>query len=155
MKNLLLPFCCILLFALTHILSGQVYAGKQTPVSAEVDNSPMNKAIKASLFMTPDSTQKNSKETQKNPNNSPFQKLNIKVYPNPGNGLFTVEMNNKKPMGFRFKVYNLTGKEVLTEVNRPVTACKTTLNLTSFSDGIYLLSIQTGEHKKVIKLLKQ
>jgi hypothetical protein len=135
---------------LTPILPGPLYAGDEIPVSVGVSATQSTQ-----LIQTSDSTKKDARTLQDDYENGPFQKLNIKVYPNPGNGLFNVEMNNKEPMAFRFKVYNLTGKEVLTEAARPVTACKITLNLTPYSDGIYLLSIQTGEHKKVIKLLKQ
>jgi len=155
MKNLLLLICSTFILSLTIALSGQVFAGMKTCVAAEGVDSRVNQALRASLIVAPDSTQQDPKKTQRESKKGPFRELDIKVYPNPGSGLFKVEMNNKEPMAFRFKVYNLTGKEVLTEAARPVTACKTTLNLTPYSDGIYLLSIQTGEHKKVIKLLKQ
>ena len=150
MKNVLPLLCGTVLLFLTYIQPADVYAGGEIPVSMEISGKRTTQTIQAA-----DSTKKDSRTLQDDQKKGPFHGLDIKVYPNPGNGLFNVEMNNKEPMAFRFKVYNLTGKEVLTEVTRPVTACKTTLNLTPYSDGIYLLSIQTGEHKKVVKLLKQ
>ena len=150
MKNVLPLLCGTFLSFLIYIQPADVYAGAEMPVPMVLSGEQTNQTIQAA-----DSTKKASKTLQDEQKKGPFHELEIKVYPNPGNGLFKVEMNNKEPMAFRFKVYNLTGKEVLTEVTRPVTACKTTLNLTPYSDGIYLVSIQTGEHKKVIKLLKQ
>ena len=81
--------------------------------------------------------------------------LDIKVYPNPGNGKFTVEIDNQKPLAFQLAVFDLTGKEILHKDEQPVIRCKTSINLTSHNDGIYLLKIQTGRHQKVIKLVKQ
>jgi hypothetical protein len=147
MKNFLPLFCSTFLFLLIYILPADGYVAADIPVTPERTGE--------GIIQAPDSTREASRTLQDALKKGPFHQLNIKVYPNPGKGLFNIEMNNKEPMAFRFKVYNLTGKEVLTQETRSVTACKTTLNLTPYSDGIYLLSIQTGNHKKVIKLLKQ
>ena len=84
-----------------------------------------------------------------------FEGVHFKLYPNPGNGLFHVEIDNIIPMELEFGVYDLTGKEIWQQKVRCQTGCKTTINLRRFNDGIYLLKIQSGNRQKVLKLLKQ
>lgn len=67
----------------------------------------------------------------------------IKVYPNPSNGLFTIE--NSKPIK-QLKIYNLYGQLVYTE--RP-SSTKTTVDLTHLPAGMYLCNIDNS----IIKLM--
>lgn len=84
-----------------------------------------------------------------------LQDLQIKVYPNPGSGIFHVEINNPRPMQFNFGIYDLTGKEIWQRTLMASMGCKTSINLHPYNDGIYLLKIQAGNQQRVIKLLKQ
>jgi len=103
-----------------------------------------------------DSTQQENL-LQKNTNQptGSFQEVHFKVYPNPGQGMFHLEIHNKTSMPFDFGVYDLTGKEIWQKNTPCVAGCKIDINLQSFNDGIYLLKIQSGNQQKVLKLLKQ
>lgn len=107
-----------------------------------------------------DSTRDTSKtehflEKDQNQPAADFKGVQFKLYPNPGNGVFHVEIDNITPMNLEFGVYDLTGKEIWQQKIRCETGCKTTINLRRFNDGIYLLKIQSGNRQKVLKLLKQ
>lgn len=65
----------------------------------------------------------------------------ITVYPNPNQGIFTVEVENFNPT-LRFEVYNILGQRV-TFIQ--LTSPKTQLNLSACSNGVYLYRlISTG-----------
>lgn len=103
-----------------------------------------------------DSTQQeNLLQQNTNQPTGSFQDVHFKVYPNPGQGMFHLEINNNTYMPFDFGVYDLTGKEIWQKKTRCVAGCKIDINLQSFNDGIYLLKIQSGNQQKVLKLLKQ
>lgn len=95
------------------------------------------------------------REPPRNIQKPTLQNLQIKVYPNPGNGIFHVEINNKRPRQFKFGIYDLTGKEVWQRTLMASIGCETSINLHPYNDGIYLLKIQAGSQQRVIKLLKQ
>ncbi|MBS3808123.1 MAG: T9SS type A sorting domain-containing protein [Bacteroidales bacterium] len=100
------------------------------------------------------SLQKNLPDNKNQPAVS-FKDIHFKVYPNPGQGMFHLEINNKKYVQFDFGVYDLTGKEIWQKNTRCMAGCKININLRPFNDGIYLLKIQSGNQQKVLKLLKQ
>ena len=95
------------------------------------------------------------REPPRNIHNPTLQDLQIKVYPNPGSGIFHVEINNTRPRQLKFGIYDLTGKEIWQRTLMASIGCKTSINLHPYNDGIYLLKIQSGNQQRVIKLLKQ
>lgn len=101
------------------------------------------------------SLQENRRKKNKNRPEVSFEGIHFKVYPNPGQGMFHLEFNNKTYMQFDFGVYDLTGKEIWQKNTRCMAGCKIDINLQPFNDGIYLLKIQSGNQQKVLKLLKQ
>ena len=73
----------------------------------------------------------------------------IKVYPNPTNGFFTVNSSTQLES---VNVYNLSGQLIVCE---KVGTTEANINTESWSNGIYLIDIQTEEGKKTtIKLVK-
>jgi hypothetical protein len=77
----------------------------------------------------------------------------IKVYPNPGNGLFNIE--SSIPVFRSIKVTNLRGEEVLQKHN--VSGESYQLDLRSFQDGMYFLYIDADDSDAInaFKLIKQ
>jgi hypothetical protein len=77
----------------------------------------------------------------------------IKVYPNPGNGLFTIE--SSVPVYRSIKVTNLSGQEVFLKNN--VSGGSYQLDLRSFQDGMYFLYIDVDDSDSIhaFKLIKQ
>ncbi|MFB6340616.1 T9SS type A sorting domain-containing protein [Saccharicrinis sp. FJH62] len=66
----------------------------------------------------------------------------FEVYPNPGNGLFTVELANNEKIK-QIQVTDLNGKTVYNEGADG--GMKETLNLQSLASGIYMLKVETGD----------
>ena len=77
----------------------------------------------------------------------------IKIYPNPGNGLFNIE--SSVSILKRIRVSNLNGKLVLEKNN--VSGESFQLDLRSFREGIYFLYIETEDSDGIhaYKLIKQ
>lgn len=70
----------------------------------------------------------------------------IKLYPNPNNGEFVIEVNNKAAN--TVVVTDITGRELLNTTSQNE---KTTINLSNYSSGVYYVKINT----EVIKVVKQ
>ena len=76
---------------------------------------------------------------------------NVLIFPNPSNGMFYLQKNDGK---LNYKIYNLIGQELKTGIFIQESEI---LDLTSFSDGIYLLNIVSGDSNKMknFKLIKK
>jgi hypothetical protein len=76
--------------------------------------------------------------------------LHFEVFPNPSSGIFNLVLNHETTNNFRFEVYDLLGKRILTGV--PVTK-NTTIDLSEFNKGIYLLQLINETNRFVQKLI--
>ena len=76
----------------------------------------------------------------------------VKLYPNPSNGLFTLELNNSNNEEFIVEIYNVIGKIVYTA---KISDNLTDINITEMSAGIYYVSINNGVNRKVSKIMIQ
>ncbi|MGK0377724.1 MAG: hypothetical protein ACJA1Z_001535 [Patiriisocius sp.] len=74
----------------------------------------------------------------------------IKLYPNPTNGLITIETNSSIK---EVKVFNLAGQLLKTESN--IQNAQTTLNIEAFPTGIYFANVKTERGEKVFKIVKK
>lgn len=66
---------------------------------------------------------------------------NIEIYPNPGNGMFTINLNLENPDDIN--VYNILGEKILNYPNEKITN-QLKLDLTNQENGIYFIQIKTG-----------
>lgn len=73
---------------------------------------------------------------------------NIEVYPNPSTGIYTIDLNEDAQV----EVYDLLGKVVYTG---KVQAGKTTLDISNYKAGLYLLNVKSEKEYITKKLLKQ
>jgi hypothetical protein len=82
-----------------------------------------------------------------------INKNSLKIYPNPGNGLFTLEFSNQ--IIKRVKVTDLNGRSVFEKNNLSVESFQ--LDLSYCPDGMYLLYIEDADSGAVnsYKLIKQ
>ena len=67
----------------------------------------------------------------------------IRIYPNPGNGLFTINLNFAKPDNITIDIYNILGENILPD---PIVFDKeqVILDLRPQENGIYFVQIKNG-----------
>ena len=75
----------------------------------------------------------------------------IQVYPNPTNGILTIETQNADAQMTECHVLNLMGQEVMRQVGD---SGQMKLNLTELPDGTYFVKVVTANENKTIKVVK-
>ena len=79
---------------------------------------------------------------------------NVKLYPNPGQGVFTLQIDSDDPLQVNLKVYNNKGGLVLEQQNvRFESSSLVRMDLTDQPAGIYLIAISNNEGQWVGKLI--
>jgi PKD repeat protein len=79
-----------------------------------------------------------------------FNADNIRIYPNPSNGNFTLYLNY---MGkAKISVYNLLGETIYQEEVMASGQHKTQIALQGIPEGLYLIAVQAGEEKYLQKV---
>ena len=76
----------------------------------------------------------------------------VTLYPNPASDNVTIDFNSTIQQA-AIRVMDVTGKEVLTAVNKNVETV--TLNIASLSAGIYQIVIDTEQGKVIKRISKQ
>jgi len=74
-----------------------------------------------------------------------FNKL--KLYPNPGNGIFEIIYNTEKTTEVRLKVYNANGMQLYIEEFDNYPGLRHTIDLQNFEQGNYFLEIEDGYNR--------
>ncbi len=77
----------------------------------------------------------------------------FQIYPNPSDGIFTIDLENIPARSVEAKVYNSLGQCVSTQTLTPST--KNYLNLESLEGGIYFLQVTTEERTWKTKIVIQ
>jgi hypothetical protein len=72
------------------------------------------------------------------------------VYPNPGYGLFTVELGNASSKSV--EVFDVTGRLILSD---KTSSEKFVVNISTYPSGVYYLKVSTSDAVKTIKLIKE
>lgn len=68
----------------------------------------------------------------------------IRIYPNPGTGIFIAEMNDQQHEETTIEVYNLLGEKIF---NKKLTDGRNSLDLSSESEGFYLYRTYSNSGK--------
>jgi len=78
---------------------------------------------------------------------------NIRLFPNPNNGLATLEVFTAKNALATISVLDITGR-VLTQIGKEVTSGsnQVELNTASFTAGLYLVNVNIGSEEKIIRM---
>jgi hypothetical protein len=78
---------------------------------------------------------------------------NIALYPNPTTGKFQldIELSIEKEVGI--SVFDVTGRTVFVQNEQPILKDNITIDLTDFTDGIYLVRVQVGEDVLVRRII--
>ena len=82
---------------------------------------------------------------------------NIKIYPNPTNGIFTIESNGLVDERAKIEVYDLLGKKVYFKLMDKFNSSLTIHNvdLSVFPDGLYIIKFSTTNFTHYSKITKQ
>ena len=76
----------------------------------------------------------------------------INLYPNPTNGIINIDLGNNNLNNATIQIIDLLGKVIQTE---HTTSKKTTINLSKYSKGIYLVKFSNQKGSKVYKVIKE
>ena len=79
---------------------------------------------------------------------------NIRVYPNPGSGMFNINFELSKPIHAEIGIFDLLGQKVFTSHGKISPNQNIPVDLSGFSNGIYYLRIHAGRSMKTIKMIK-
>lgn len=79
--------------------------------------------------------------------NSIISVFDFKLYPNPSNGIFSIEMENVKK--YSIEIYSTLGKVVYSKNNNS----ESTLNINHLQTGIYLIKITTDSNTKTKRII--
>ncbi|KAF2517835.1 T9SS type A sorting domain-containing protein [Flavobacterium foetidum] len=84
------------------------------------------------------------------------KKFDVKIYPNPSNGIFTVDATLDKVMSASVKIYNLNNNVVLDSRNgNGKDAYSFNFSLSGLSSGIYFVLFESQQGTKLRKLIIQ
>ncbi len=75
---------------------------------------------------------------------------NVKIYPNPTNGIVMVSFQEVKPT--TIKITDVTGKLIF---ENTITEQQTKINLSNYNSGIYFIQLTDDQDSKVVKLVKE
>jgi len=68
----------------------------------------------------------------------------LSIYPNPANGIFTIEMNDVEKDVYTIKISNVLGQKVFTTSQSVNSIYKENINLSTFQKGVYLIEIKNS-----------
>ena len=72
-----------------------------------------------------------------------LQDLGIRIMPNPGSGICTVQINQSLSGNIKAEVFNLLGEKVMDQYYE-ITGYTLGINLSTLSEGMYLLKLESG-----------
>ncbi|MEN8227574.1 MAG: YDG domain-containing protein [Bacteroidota bacterium] len=75
--------------------------------------------------------------------------IGVNIFPNPTNGLVELELNSSADM---LSVMDMTGKTVITRFNLNA---RETIDLSEYSNGIYIFQLKLGDDLRYIKVIKK
>lgn len=85
--------------------------------------------------------------------NENFELNSISIYPNPSNGIFTVNLGEINPS--LIEVYDISGKIILSKKDFKNNNFETTIDLSSASQGVYFVKIVEDKQQIVKRIIKQ
>lgn len=83
--------------------------------------------------------------------NNPFS---FGIYPNPSNGIFTLQLRGNKNKNSRIEIYNLFNQVVYSSPVNGINSSKE-IDLTGIANGMYLVVLQTGDQLFSRKIIVQ
>lgn len=93
-----------------------------------------------------------SSKYSNNENKSSLFKLDVKLFPNPNNGNFTISITEKKVENLNIEIFDVLGKSVYKTISNNVNTEISTQNL---PNGLYLIKLNSNEINEVLKFIKK
>jgi hypothetical protein len=85
-----------------------------------------------------------------------YEMYDLRIYPNPGNGIFNLEMELPGTEDIQLRVFDISGKLIsVREFNNQYDAFETVIDLKDRSDGMYQIQIKTDNALMQRVLIKQ
>jgi len=81
------------------------------------------------------------------------EKVSLKVYPNPSNGIFKIELTNKAYIK-NIKIYDFTGKQLFIDLIPDINRNYYSIDLSNHSAGLYILLVQSNEEVYQERIIK-
>ena len=81
----------------------------------------------------------------------PFKENNIKIYPNPSNGIFNLEISDAENSTYTVKVFDIIGVVVYTNTITGTTYLKEQIDISKNAKGMYFLSIESDNGSVISK----
>ncbi|MFN6328186.1 MAG: T9SS type A sorting domain-containing protein [Chitinophagales bacterium] len=79
----------------------------------------------------------------------------FKIYPNPTDGVFSLEGSLLTPSDAVLKIFDLSGREILSQTIPKSSKIKQELDISRYTSGNYLFVIQYGDRKRSWNIIKQ
>ncbi|MCB2196816.1 MAG: choice-of-anchor J domain-containing protein [Bacteroidetes bacterium] len=81
--------------------------------------------------------------------------VSMNIFPNPNNGMFTLEMNASKAGSFNVQIINIQGQVVYNKEVNQDGFYKEQIDISNEASGIYYIRINDGKNTKVSKIMIQ
>lgn len=83
-----------------------------------------------------------------------IEHLQFVIYPNPGDGLFTLQLDNPygRILPIPLEIYNILGEEVF---QTEITDIKSKIDLSTKANGLYFMKLYDGEYIHTEKIIKK
>jgi len=82
--------------------------------------------------------------------------ISCNVYPNPGNGIFNIDVNNPSEEAFEIRVNDIYGRLIYQEyISETSSKQKHIIDLSNIAKGVYILTIKSDTGKSIIAITKQ
>lgn len=80
----------------------------------------------------------------------------LKIYPNPTTGIFNISNTFKAASNLEIKVWDVVGKELIyTTFEVEKGAFEKSFDLSTYSNGVYTIQINSGQESEVVQLIKE
>jgi hypothetical protein len=84
---------------------------------------------------------------------SASQNEKVKIYPNPSDGIFTIEINKTESNKVSVEILDITGKLVYRNDYPVLGNLKETIDLQNLNKGMYFLRVKEGEKISTVKII--
>lgn len=81
--------------------------------------------------------------------------LALNIVPNPATNMLNIQLSNAGQSPFRFRIYNILGRKVLDADAKFDADNKKVIDISNYTPGLYILSVENREGKTTVKFIRQ